>query len=167
MSFLSIERSSIPSSILKFWFARSSSVCSELCPATLPHKTSPRHMCGLHYGPWNGFFDIWDHLREWNARKDHLQIFLSKRTPYEWRHPWPGDTCHVPPGPVPAGPCRRCRCRHVAGWALPPGGNPACWTGCMPALTVAACSAGTQLRLGMRPNILHIINYLFFHACNH
>jgi hypothetical protein len=31
---------------------------------------------------------------------------------------------------------------------------------CMPALTVAACS-------GVRPNILYIINYLFFHACNH
>jgi hypothetical protein len=27
--------------------------------------------------------------------------------------PWPGDTWHVPPGPVPAGACRRWHRRHV------------------------------------------------------
>jgi hypothetical protein len=39
---------------------------------------------------------------------------LSKRTSCGWRHPWPGDTWHVPPGPVPVGPCRRSHRRHVA-----------------------------------------------------
>jgi hypothetical protein len=46
--------------------------------------------------------------------KTTCEKILSKTTPYEWQHPWPGDTWHVPPGPVPAGPCRRCQTRHVA-----------------------------------------------------
>jgi hypothetical protein len=46
--------------------------------------------------------------------KTTCENFLSKRTSCGWRHPWPGDTWHVPPGPMPAPPCRCCQTRHVA-----------------------------------------------------
>jgi hypothetical protein len=56
----------------------------------------------------NNGFDTWDHLREWNARKDHLWKFLSK------------------------GPCRRCRRRHVGLRSTP------CGYVTMPPLALAA-----------------------------
>jgi hypothetical protein len=61
-------------------------------------------------------FDTWDHLREWNARKDHLWKFLSKKR-------------HV------AGPCRRCRRRHVGLRSTP------CGHVTMPPLTLAASAS--------------------------
>jgi hypothetical protein len=71
-------------------------------------------------------FDIWDHLHQWNGKKDHLWQILSKNTTWEWRHPCPGDTWHVPPGPMPALPCRRSQTRHVAVATSP---LPAVWPG--------------------------------------
>jgi hypothetical protein len=44
---------------------------------------------------------------------------LSKKTPYGWRHGWPGDTWKVPPGPTPASACRHSQSRHV-GWLVAP-----------------------------------------------
>jgi hypothetical protein len=75
-------------------------------------------------------FDRRDHLHQWNVKRDHLWKYLPKKTPSEWRHPWPGDTWHVPPGPVPAGACRQCPRRHVAvprSGNVPPVWSPAPW----------------------------------------
>jgi hypothetical protein len=80
-----------------------------------------------------------------NARKDHLPKNLSKKTPYGWRHVWPGDTWHVPTGPTPEWGCRHSQRRHVCcrrrpleevgpaataksgrlRWHMPPGGEAA------------------------------------------
>jgi hypothetical protein len=49
----------------------------------------------------------------WNVKKDHVWIFLAKKTTSEWRHPWLGDTWHVPPRPKPARGCRRWQRRQV------------------------------------------------------
>jgi hypothetical protein len=58
-------------------------------------------------------FDELDHLRECIVEKDHLSKYLAKKTTWRWRHPWPGDTWHLPPEPSPAGGCRRSHRRHV------------------------------------------------------
>jgi hypothetical protein len=39
--------------------------------------------------------------------------FLSKETTPGWRHVWPGDMWHVPPGPTTARGCRQCQNWHV------------------------------------------------------
>jgi hypothetical protein len=49
------------------------------------------------------------------SKKTTCKKKLSKRTTSQWRHVWPGDTCHVPPGPNSASPCRHPQRRHV-GW---------------------------------------------------
>jgi hypothetical protein len=36
--------------------------------------------------------------------KTTCENFCQKRPPTSGGTPWPGDTWHVPPGPVPAGP---------------------------------------------------------------
>jgi hypothetical protein len=99
---------------------RRGTVC---CMARLVYQrvrlSQPRlHSCMMHL-LFHRIFDIKDNLREWNARKDHLWNFLSKKTPYGWWHVWPGDTWHVPPGPTPAWGCRHQQRRHVA-WHLTP-----------------------------------------------
>jgi hypothetical protein len=66
---------------------------------------------GLH----QGIFDETDHLRQRNVKKDHLWKLLPKKTSAEWRHAWAGGTWHLPPLPSPAGTCRHCHRRHVAG----------------------------------------------------
>jgi hypothetical protein len=99
-------------------------------------KTDEMIMITLFLNTWgvkNRIFDASDHLCEWNARKDHLRNFLSKRTPCGWRHVWSGDTWHVPLEPTPAWGCRHPQVRHVdrqwRWWAMPPLAVAAGWRG--------------------------------------
>jgi hypothetical protein len=86
--------------------------------------------------------------------KTTCEIFCQKRPPTSGGTPWPGDTWHVPPGPVPAGPCRRYRCRHVV--SVRPGGpcrHPRCRQGDVirAATSPAATSPAANGNGGMVP----------------
>jgi hypothetical protein len=86
--------------------------------------------------------------------KTTCENFCQKGPPVGGGTPWPGDTWHVPPGPLPADPCRRWHRRHVAwlrggghAWqhaATPIGGR--CMRGSMPPppLAVGACVAACR-----------------------
>jgi hypothetical protein len=60
------------------------------------------------------------------SKKTTCENLCQKRPPTSGGTPWPGDTWHVPPRPVAAGPCRRCHRRHVGSGR--PGGP--CMPGC-------------------------------------
>jgi hypothetical protein len=82
-----------------------------------------------------GIFDASDHLCEWNARKDHLRKFLSKKTPV-----------------VPASPCRRSHRRHVRQHAalLPPLPLAACPLAATPIGGMSSCRQWRQGMAGCR-----------------
>jgi hypothetical protein len=48
------------------------------------------------------------------AKETTSENICQKRPLLSGGTPWPGDTWHVPPGPMPARPCRRSQFRHVA-----------------------------------------------------
>jgi hypothetical protein len=129
---------------------------------------------GTHAVRW-GIFDIWDHLHQWNDKRDHLWNYLLKRTLTEWRHPWPGDTWHVPPGPVPASSCCRWHFRQVAVRTLPLAavrlGGPCCLWGCRQA-DMAPCRQRHRRHAATpRPALIPMITALtprrgWFIACD-
>jgi hypothetical protein len=47
------------------------------------------------------------------SKRTTFEKKLIKKTTSEWRHPWPDDTWHMPPGPKPARGCRRWQHRQV------------------------------------------------------